>query len=197
VLESRTRLERSRWSGRLAPFTRLSREACPCNSDYCRIVYACGVRPGASPASCTTPFGASRRYASAGCAPSRCVAGKPGATRSEHARLAVERSRSQRIEPPGAEPRRKRKSARLRTRGPSCASLCAAAPLVPAAVALSLAVPADAVVSATGVVPATRVAAVTARRPGPSSRASCLGDGDEPPHGGPCHRRRRFEGPGL
>src|SRR6266446_163857 len=82
---------------------------------------------------------------------------RPGAPRSEQARLAVEQSRSKSIEPPGAQPRLRRKSARLRTVGGSGAYLCAATPMVPAAGAVSLAVPADAVVSATDVVPTTRV----------------------------------------
>src|SRR6266436_3492626 len=101
------------------------------------------------------------RGCSTGYPPSRSAAAAPGATRSEQARFAVERSRSQRIKPPGAEPRRERKSARLWTVGGRGASLFAFTPMVPAAGAVSLAVPADAVVSATDVVPTTRVVAAS------------------------------------
>jgi hypothetical protein len=144
-------------------FARLPHEACLGSSGYCRTVCGCGVRPGAGPARCTTPISAARRCSCRGCStgysPCRCAAGAPRATRSEQARLAVERSRSQSIEPPGTQPRLRRKSARLRTVGGSGAYLCAATPMVPAAGAVSLAVPADAMVSATDVVPATRVVA--------------------------------------
>jgi hypothetical protein len=162
-LESGTRLEPPRWgaAGSSAPFARLPHEACLGSSGYCRTVCGCDVRPGASPERCTTPISAARRCSCRGCStgysPCRCAAGAPGAPRSEQARLAVERSRSQSIEPPGAQPHLRRKSARLRTVGGSGAYLCAATPMVPAAGAISLAVPADAVVSATDVVPATRV----------------------------------------
>jgi hypothetical protein len=177
-------------------------EACLGSSSYCRIGCRCGVRPGASPARRTTPFHAARRHSrrscSAGYAPSRCAASALGATRSEQARLAVERSGSQSIEPPGAEPHLKRKSARLRTVRRNGAYLCAATPMVRATVAVSLAVPADAVVSATDVVPATRVVvdsplegvaceltipqflglSASTRRISPSRRAARLPTGD-------------------
>ena len=147
------------------PFARLPHEACLDSSGYCRTVCGCGVRPGASPARCTAPISAARRCSCRGCSaghsPSRCAASTPGAPRSEQARLAVERSRSQSIEPPGAQPRLRRKSARLRTVGGNGAYLCAATPMVPAARAVSLAVPARAVVSATDVVPTTRVVAAS------------------------------------
>jgi hypothetical protein len=146
-------------------FARLPHEACLGSSGYCRTVCGCGVRLGAGPARCTTPLSAARRCSCRGCStgysPCSCAAGAPGATRSEQARFAVERSRSQSIEPPGAEPHLRRKSARLRTVGGSGAYLCAATPMVPAAGAVSLAVPADAVVSATDVVPTTRVVAAS------------------------------------
>jgi hypothetical protein len=153
-------------------FARLPHEACLGSSGYCRTVCGCGVRLGAGPARCTTPLSAARRCSCRGCStgysPCSCAAGAPGATRSEQARFAVERSRSQSIEPPGAEPHLRRKSARLRTVGGSGAYLCAATPMVPAAGAVSLAVPADAVVSATDVVPTTRV--VTASPPPSADR---------------------------
>jgi hypothetical protein len=149
---------------RAPPFGRLPHEACLGRSGYCRTICGCGVRPGAGPAKCTTPISAARRCSCPGCStrhsPCRCAASAPGATRSEQARLAVERSRSQSIEPPGAQPHLRRKSARLRTVGRSDAYLCAATPVVPAG-AVSLAVPADAVVSATDMVPATRVVATS------------------------------------
>jgi hypothetical protein len=171
-----------------APLSRgLPHEACLGSPRYCRIVCGCGVGLGAGPSGCTTTFAAARRCSRRGCAgyaSSGCATSAPGATRSEQARLAVEGSRTQRIEPPGAEPHLKRKSARLRTVGHSGAYLCAATSMVPAAVAVSLAVSADAVVPATPVVAASPRPSADRRFStsfGPPRRSPIKDTGSTPP----------------
>ena len=153
-------------AGLSAPFARLPHEACLGSSGYCRTVCGCGVRPGAQVQQGAPPPSAPPADAPVAAAPRDTLG--PAVPPAHPVRRPPSRpaSRSsdrvaQSIEPPGAQPRLRRKSARLRTVGGIGAYLCAATPMVPAAGAVSLAVPADAVVSATDVVPTTRVVAAS------------------------------------
>jgi len=167
MLESRTRLEPPRWSA--AGSSALSR-GCPMKHVSAVLVIAAlfavaasgraQVQQGAPPPSAPpadAPVAAAPRDTLGPAVPPahpvRRAPSRPASRSSDRV--------AQSIEPPGAQPRLRRKSARLRTVGGSGAYLCAATPMVPAAGAVSLAVPADAVVSATDVVPTTRVVAAS------------------------------------